>query len=67
MHLIFSERFKTYPVPDNMHVFQNTDCANPLVPELSRWCNLQKPRRKLHDLIFSMQKQSPLTNTAIKE
>ena len=67
MHLIFNERFKTYPIGDNMHVFQHTDCVNPFVPELSPWCNLQKPRCKLHGLIFFMQKESPLTNTAIKE
>ena len=68
MHLIFIERFKTIPVGgDNMHVCQHTDCVNPLVPELSPWCNLQKPRHKLHYLIFFMQKESPITNTAIKE
>lgn len=67
MHLIFTERFKTYLVENNMHVFQHTDCVNPLVPELSPWYNLQKPRCKLHYLIFFMQKESPLTNTAIKE
>jgi hypothetical protein len=42
-----------------MLVFQHTDCVKPLVPELSLWCNLQNPRRKLYDLIFFMQKEPP--------